>query len=165
MKKDKKIIDKLINLYNVELDAHNHYMYYASILDKIGVDNISKFVKNLANDKTQAHITRTYDFLVFFKETLEINLTKIKTDIFEIVNKEKSIRKNVIFILNEVLKNEIKNREIVHELAEFALNNKDYETFEFIQWFIKDYVKDISEIEKLIELLKDEEISVHETKI
>ncbi|MGL5246298.1 MAG: ferritin-like domain-containing protein [Mycoplasmoidaceae bacterium] len=165
MKKDKKIIDKLINLYNVELDAHNHYMYYASILDKLRVDNVAKFVKNLANDKTEAHITRTYDFLIFFKETLEINLTKIKTDILQTINKEKSIRKNVIFILNEILKNELKNREIVNELAEFALNNKDYETFEFIQWFIKDYVKDISELEKLIELLWDEEISVHEAKI
>ncbi|MGL4617262.1 MAG: ferritin-like domain-containing protein [Mycoplasmoidaceae bacterium] len=165
MKKDKKIIDKLNNLYNVELDAHNNYMYYASIIDKLGVDNIAKFVKKLANDKTEAHITRIYDFLVFFKETLEINLTKIKTDILQNINKEKSIRKNVIFIMSEILKKELKNREVVNELAEFALNNKDYETFEFIQWFIKDYVKDISELEKLIDLLNDEEISIHEVKI
>lgn len=165
MKKDKKIIDKLINLYNIELDSHNHYMYYASILDKIGVNNIADFVKKLANDKTQAHITRTYDFLIFFKESLEINLTKIKTDISKTIDKEKSIRKNVILILNEILKNELKNREYVNELAEFALNSKDYETFEFIQWFVKDYVKDIKELEKLIELSSDEEISVHEAKI
>lgn len=165
MKKDKKIINKLINLYNLELDAHNHYMCYASILDKIGVNNIAKFVKKLASDKTEAHITRIYDYLVFFREPLEINLSNVKTNILETVNKEKSIRNNVFLILSEVLKNELKNREHVNELADFALNSKDYETFEFIQWFVKDYVKDIREIERLIELIDDQEISVHEAKI
>ena len=50
-------------------------------------------------------------------------------------------------------------------MADFALNSKHYETFLFIQWCVKDYVTDIREVERLIELSDDQEISVHEAKI
>ena len=50
-------------------------------------------------------------------------------------------------------------------MPHFALSPMDYESFDFFHWFVKDYVKEIREIERLIELVDGQEVSVREAKI
>ncbi len=159
MQKEKNIVKLLNKLYSIELESYSLYMVFASNLDVIGLKNISSFLKDLAEDKIGPHNKRVFNYLNAFNEIIQIENNLIKKDLYKI-DLKKNPKEIAINILEKTLTNELNTRKFIFEIADKSLSSKDFETFEFIQWFIKDYIKDIHEIDDLLFKLKDKDSSI-----
>lgn len=143
--KNPKIME-LVNIhYNIELSSFSLYTELASRLKKIGYTYAAEFVTQLANDKANPHMTKIHNFLTNFDEEIVINEHSLP---------KKYETSNALDILNVVLKNELYLRKHTHYVTKTALSNYDFETFEFMQWFVKDAIKDINDVKDIIDILE-----------
>lgn len=141
-KKDKEIINILNYYYNLELQAANMYTSYSTIYNKIGYAYVAKFVKKLANDKIEAHLSRVYNFFLSIECEITINEYSIPKKHLHISDPKKMIE--------DILNNELELRKNISNIADVMLTKKDYESFEFFQWFIKDAIKDINDVSDIL---------------
>ncbi|MEG2198517.1 MAG: ferritin-like domain-containing protein [Malacoplasma sp.] len=141
-KKEIEIINILNDYYNLELQAANMYLNYSTVINKLGYVHVAKFVKNLADDKLEAHLSRIYDYFISISNEIIINEYAIpKKHAGDLSAKE---------LIKNMLNNELELRNIINNLADFLLTKKDYESFEFIQWFVKDSIKDINDVSDVL---------------
>ena len=140
--KDEKMIELINTHYNLELCSHNMYIELASRLHLMGHLYASEFLKKLAKDKIGPHMDRIYGYFTSLDLQITVNqhsLPKEAIDSYDISE-----------IFKAVLDNEILLRKHVKYLVNFALSVKDYESFEFLQWFVKDAIKDINDVKDII---------------
>lgn len=139
--KDKKMFELLNIHYNLELGAANAYKSFSTTAKKLGYDYLSDFANKMSDDKISAHLTRLFAYFRSLDEEIKINqyslpkntdFNDVKSIVQEMVNIESQIRKHVNYI------------------ADYALQIKDYETFECLQWFIKDAIKDLEDINDVL---------------
>lgn len=135
--KDEKIIKMLIKHYNLELKASNFYTHIGTIYKSMDFENVGKFYLELANDKVTSHLPRILDYFLNLDLEMPIGSESIP---------EAVTNKDVKHLTDLALKMELELRKHVGEICEYALNIKDYETFEMIQWFVKDAIKDLADI-------------------
>ncbi|MDE5553425.1 MAG: hypothetical protein K2I67_02650 [Malacoplasma sp.] len=136
-KKDKKIFELLNIHYNLELGASNAYKNFATTAKKWGYDYLSEFMSKMGNDKTEAHLPRIFEYFRLLDEEIKINQYSIP---------KQSEATNVKQLIEEMINIELQIRKHVNYIADYALQIKDYETFECLQWFIKDAIKDVHDI-------------------
>lgn len=135
--KDKKIFELLNIHYNLELGASNAYKSFATTAKKWGYDYLSDFMSKMADDKTKAHLPRIFEYFRMLDEEIKVNQYSIP---------KQSEASNVKQLINEMINVELQIRKHVNYIADYALQIKDYESFEFLQWFIKDAIKDVHDI-------------------
>ncbi len=138
--KDKKMFELLNTHYNLEQAAANMYTGIATRAQKEGYDNTSKFFKKLSDDKIKAHLPRMYDYFNSVDELITINKYSVPKHLND---------KDVKAMVKEALDNELQIRKHVTYIVEYALSIKDFETFEFLQWFVKDAIKDVKDIDDI----------------
>lgn len=139
--KDEKIVELLNTHYNLELAAANMYIHYSSVANKLGYTYTSEFLKGVADDKIEAHLSRIYDYFTDLDLEIKVNQNSIPRSYDS---------KTVHDIFKEMLNYELYLRKHIHHIADYALSIKDYETFEFIQWFIRDAIKDVGDIDDVL---------------
>lgn len=139
--KDPKIIELLNNHYNFELAAANMYVHFSTIANKLGYTYTSEFLKSMADDKINAHLSRIYKYFTDLDLEIKINQNSIP---------KSSESKTVHEMVKEMLGYELYLRKHVNYIAEYALSIKDYESFEFIQWFIRDAIKDVGDMDDVL---------------
>lgn len=145
--KDKKMVDLINQHYSLEQFASNVYNYFSSIANKNGYTNIAKFMHTLANDKVKAHMPRVYKYILDLNEELKIT-QNIDFPSISSTNDIGELLRKMSLLEFEIRKN-------VQAIVEYALSVKDYETFDFIQWFINDCIKDINDLNRFVDLFDD----------
>lgn len=145
--KDKKMIELLNLHYNKELAASNLYVNFATLANKASHPNVAKFMKKLADDKIDAHLSRIYKYFWKLGIELKVDQFSVPTNAYATSSVEAMVKK--------MFDNEMDIRKNTLMIADYALAIKDYETFEFIQWFVKDAIKDISDVDSIVNLFKD----------
>lgn len=135
--KDARIMELVSKHYNVELCASNTYFHLATVSKELGYDNVAAFFIKMGTDKQTAHMTRLINYLMRVDSTLTINQISVP---------EIPSCKTIQEVLDVALKTESKVRESVKHATEIALVAKDFETFERMQWFVKDSINDLEEI-------------------
>lgn len=138
--KDKKMFELLNIHYNLEQAAANMYTGIATRAQKEGYDNLSKFFAKLSHDKVSAHLTRIYDYFNSVDQIITINQYSIPKHTTDTDVKE---------MVKEALNNELQIRKHVTYLVEYALSIKDFESYEFLQWFVKDAIKDTKDVDDI----------------
>lgn len=139
--KDKKLFELLNIHYNLEQAACNAYMNYSSKANIEGYVYTAKFFRKLANDKINAHLPRLFDFFSSLSQELVINQYSLPKQI-----EFKSIHD----LVKETLNNELHIRKHINYISEYALSIKDLETFNELQWFIKDAIKDVNDVSDIL---------------
>ncbi len=139
--KDDRIMELVVKHYNVELKASNTYSHLATVAKSLGYDNVANYLVNMATDKLTAHLPRLSGYLMQVDYVLKINQLSIPES-FGILN-------NIQDVLNAAVKTEQKVRESVSQVTEISLAAKDFETFERMQWFVRDSIEDLEEISDL----------------
>lgn len=143
--KEPKIMELINNHYNLELAAANMYTNFASRASKLGFKYTAQFFKKMASDKIEAHLTRIYDYLTSLEEEVKITQFSIPKE-----NTKDSVKE----LVKEALEYEKYLRKHVHYVTEQILAAKDYESFEFIQWYIKDAIKDINDVNQVLSIFE-----------
>lgn len=138
--KDKKLFELLNIHYNLEQAAANMYTGLATRAAKEGYNNTALFFKKMASDKINAHLSRMYDYFDRVDEIITINQYSLP---------KHTVESDVKAMVNEALEMELQIRKHINYIAEYALSKKDFETFEFLQWFVKDGITDVKDVDDI----------------
>ncbi len=145
---NKNVIQKISEHYFLNIKLGIYYLDLSRQLNDFGMLNLSKYIRNLSDDKLITHKNIIFDYFLSIGEPIDGNVTPVE---FKTFKTPFEIIKNVYEIENQI-------RVSINEIALEISKNHDYETLNFWQWFIKDGLKDFNEIEdilKLFELSKD----------
>lgn len=140
--KEISVVDLVNDLYFQEVKAAILFKIYAQNLRISNLPNTAKILEELSADKFGIHLSRMEEFFDRIGADLkitEINFTQIKIDGEDTLSDVKKIFESVI-------ENEEETREMVLEVADYALEFNDHDAYEFISWFVKDSLKDINEL-------------------
>lgn len=132
----KEIIEILSKHYFRNIELGIYYLDLAKQANDFGMVNLSKYIIDLSNDKMVTHKNIIYNYFVesnvdFVGNISPINFTKF--------NNPKELVENIC----EIEKN-IKND--IDKIADLMFESKDHVSYNFWQWFIKDFLKDFGEI-------------------
>ncbi len=132
----KEIVEILSKHYFRNIELGIYYLDLAKQANDFGMVNLSKYIIDLSNDKMVTHKNIIYNYFVesnvdFVGNISPINFTKF--------NNPKELVENIC----EIEKN-IKND--IDKIADLMFEAKDHVSYNFWQWFIKDFLKDFGEI-------------------
>ncbi|MDE6289157.1 MAG: hypothetical protein K2L64_00155 [Ureaplasma sp.] len=144
--KSKKIEELLNNHFKTNISLGTLYTKFFFEVSNTPLCNLAKYIKDLAGDKLGIHKDKIVDYMISSGYKLE-KLSNIESYNF----KEGMSAKEIVA---EMIKHEKSVIEEVNKFAEIALSEKDYQSFEFIQWFVKDGLKDFNEVLFISELFE-----------
>ncbi|MDE5949821.1 MAG: hypothetical protein K2G54_03010, partial [Malacoplasma sp.] len=113
----------------------------ATVAKSLGYDNVASYLVNMASDKLTAHLPRLSGYLMQVDYILKISQLSIPESF--------GFLTTIQDVLNAAVKTEQKVRESVAQVTEISLSAKDFETFERMQWFVRDSIEDLEEISDL----------------
>ena len=122
-----KMIEKLNQQINLEMHSSNIYLAMSSWCTYKGLNGSASFLKNHSKEE-MSHAYKLFDYI---SETGA--LAKIDT-----VNKPNIDFNSLQEIFEATYNHELVVSKSIFELADFALSEKDYSTFNFLQWYVSE---------------------------
>lgn len=142
--KTKRISDKIETALNDQMTREAYqaqvYLSYASWAEVNGYAGIAAFLYKHMNEERQ----HMFKFLKF------INDRGGKTKI-EAIDAPPADPKDINDCLQQALKNEIANSASIDEIVNLAHKEKDWATFNFAQWFVREQIEEETLINHLID--------------
>ncbi len=147
----KRISDKMESTLNEQLTREAHqsqvYLSYASWAEVNGFEGIAMFLYKHSHEERQ-HMLK---FLRYIND--RGGKAKITA-----INAPSTDPKNMRDCLQRALQHEVDNSKSIDEIVNLALDERDWATFNFGQWFVKEQIEE----EKLINDLLDKfELASH----
>ena len=150
--KETILIDELINeLYFIELKTAVVCRMYAQNIRLQNYPNIASILDDLSKDKYDIHLTKISEYL----EKIGSDIQLVDIDFKKLDLNDLSAKEAALLIYETIIDNEEQTREKILEIADFALDCYDHESYEFIQWFVKDSLKDINELKSVYDYINE----------
>ena len=143
MKLSPKIRDAINQQINQEMSAAYSYLAAFAWLEANNLDGFSKWMMVQRNEEL-GHAAKFIAYLLDRGGNLDLAS----------VEKPKGKYANVMEVFQGALKNEQKNTQMVHDLFQLALDEKDFATQSFLQWFIDEQVEEEKVMNDSIGLLE-----------
>lgn len=135
-----KMIDKLNNQVNLEMYSSNIYLAMSAWCASKGLVGSAKFLKDHSTEEL-SHAYKLFDY---------INETGALAKVGQI-DAPMSDFSDIKDVFHKTYEHELKVSKSIFELVDAALEEKDYATFNFLQW----YVTEQHEEEKLFKDILD----------
>jgi len=136
----KPVIDKLNQQINLEFYSSNFYLQMSSWCDHKALPGASMFLRNQAGEEMR-HMQRLFTY---------VNETGAMALLGDI-EAPPSDFESIVDIFKRTYEHETKVTQRINELVHTAFQEKDYSTFNFLQW----YVAEQHEEEKLFKTILD----------
>lgn len=140
----KRISDKMEKLLNKQVtnEAWNAeiYLSYGAWADEKGMAGFSNFLFR--------HSKEERDHMMKFMQHIMQRGGKVKIDQ---IPKPLEDPKNLKDCLDKIFDAEIDNSEAIYKIVELALEEKDWPTWNFLQWFVKEQIEE----ENMADMLLD----------
>ncbi|SMC59168.1 ferritin [Moheibacter sediminis] len=134
------IIDALNNQVEAEAGASQLYLAMASWADSRGLEGISEFLF-AHSDEERMHMLKLIRF---------INERGGKA-IIPSLHMPKQDFQNLNEIFTMLLDHEVKVSEMINEIVDLTLSEKDYTTHNFLQWYVSEQIEE----ERLARIILD----------
>lgn len=134
------MVKKLNEQMNLEFDSASLYLQMSAWCSYKGFEGAAIFLKRHSQEEMQ-HMQRLFDYLCDIGQQPVIGCVKQPENNFE----------SLIDLFKKTYKNEQTVSMEINNLCDLALSEKDYSTFEFLQW----YVSEQHEEEKLFKSIVD----------
>lgn len=135
-----RVLEKLNEQINVEFYSSNLYLQMSSWCEKEGLEGCAEFLKGHAAEEME-HMQRLFNYVNGCGAMAKLGAIEAPPTEFSSVND----------IFEETYKHEKYVTGKINELADVAFQEKDYSTFNFLQW----YVAEQHEEEKLFNTILD----------
>ena len=135
-----KMLDKLNDQINVEFYSSNLYLQMASWCEAKGLEGCADFLKSHA-DEEMGHMHRLFTYVNECGAMAKLGAIDAPPTDFA----------DIDAVFEETLRHEKYVTGKINELADTAFSEKDYSTFNFLQW----YVAEQHEEEKLFNTILD----------
>lgn len=139
-KKMEKAINKQIN---AELYSSYLYLSMAADLDKKGLAGFSHWMKTQAQEELY-HAMKFYDFVV----------ERGGTVILDTIEGPQTEWKAPLDIFQGAYKHEILVTNLINDLVELAIKEKDHASNNFLQWYVKEQVEEEASADEIVQKLK-----------
>lgn len=134
------IIDALNNQVEAEANASQLYLAMASWADSRGLEGISEFLF-AHSDEERMHMLKLVRF---------IN-ERGGTSIIPSLHMPKQDFQNLHEIFTMLLDHEVKVSEMINDIVDLTLSEKDYTTHNFLQWYVSEQIEE----ERLARIILD----------
>jgi len=141
-----------------ELESSQLYLSMASWAEYKGFDGICEFLYDHSNEERKhmlkliRYINKRGGYAVFPNQSSSIFF------------KEFSLRSSLKELFKKLLEQEKKISKEINNLVELSLQEKDYFTYNFLQWYIKEQIEEEA-LSKMIfnqiELIGDEKVGIY----
>ena len=135
-----KMLDKLNEQINVEFYSSNLYLQMSSWCESQGLEGCATFLQEHAAEEMQ-HMQRLFTYVNECGALAKIGAIEAPPTDFESIDQ----------VFETTLEHERYVTRKINELADVAFQQKDYSTFNFLQW----YVAEQHEEEKLFNTILD----------
>jgi len=135
-----KMLKKLNNQVKLEFYSSNLYLQMSAWCEHKGLNGSAKFLRAHAAEEKE-HMQKIFDYI----------LDTGALAILDTIDKPESKYKNLKEVFEKTYKHEKMITKQINELVDAALKEKDYSTFNFLQW----YVAEQHEEEKLFKSILD----------
>ncbi len=144
-----QMVKKLNDQLNLEFYSSNLYLQMSAWCDDQNFPSFGKFLRDHASEERQ-HMERLFDYVLDCGALALIG--KIEAP--------ESEYKSLLDVFRAAYQHELKITKEINELVDYALTQKDFSTFHFLQW----YVAEQHEEEKLFKSIVDKLELVGENK-
>lgn len=134
------IIDALNNQVEAEANASQLYLAMASWADSRGLEGISEFLF-AHSDEERIHMLKLIRFINERGGMAIIPSLHIPKQDFQSLNE----------IFTMLLDHEVKVSEMINDIVDLTLSEKDYTTHNFLQWYVSEQIEE----ERLARIILD----------
>jgi ferritin len=138
-----KISDALNNQMTKEAHAAQIYLSYAAWADSNGYGGIANFLFRHANEERN-HMMKILEYIL--KRGAKVKVTAIPDPGDE--------PKSVNDCFEKVFKQEVSNTEAIYEIVNMSFEEKDWATWNFMQWFVKEQTEEETLALELLDKIK-----------
>lgn len=127
-----------------------YYSYLAQIAEIEGVDHIAEYIRYLSNDKIGVHKDKIAEYLSEIGVSLnpeDKKLDDIPYATFDEKNRFNDVKK-IVTIVRDL---EIDDEKRVNSIANLIFDAKDHATYSFFTWYTTDALKDLHEIQSILD--------------
>ncbi len=144
-----EMVKKLNDQLNLEYYSSNLYLQMSAWCDDQNFSSFAKFLRDHAGEERE-HMERLFDYVLDCGSLAMIGQIAAPQSQFE----------SLLDVFKIAYKHELCITQKINELVDYALTQKDYSTFNFLQW----YVAEQHEEEKLFKTIVDKLELVGENK-
>lgn len=123
----KPILEKLNHQVNLEFFSSNLYLQMSAWCNAHGLEGCSQFLR-LHSEEEKMHMYRLFDYI---NETGSLA-------VLGAISAPGTEYKSVIDVFEKIYKHECNITKAINELVDIALAEKDYSTFNFLQWYVSE---------------------------
>ncbi|MPV86429.1 non-heme ferritin [Ostreibacterium oceani] len=124
---NQEMIEKLNTQINLEFFSSNLYLQMSAWATGQGLDGCAAFFKAHANEEMQ-HMQRIFDYVLESGKTPVLGRIEAPTTDFS----------DIRTVFAQTLEHEKAVTQAINELVELAFNQKDFASFQFLQWFVSE---------------------------
>lgn len=140
---NQKVLKALNEQLNAELFSSYQYLAMAAFFESQNFKGFSQWMK-MQSSEEYAHAMKFYDFIQDTNGNVELQK----------IDSPKLSWNSPLELFEEVLKHEKSISSKINNLYELSMNEKDYPTSVFLQWFITEQVEEESSATDIVERLK-----------
>ena len=133
----------LIEQIGHELRAHQLYLGMAIYFQRQSLDRWAKLFRDQSIEEA-GHATKVMDFLIDVGVNFELPALRAATTRYG----------SALQAVQTALENERNVTAQFHEMSQAALDEKDFTTHQFLQWFIEEQVEEERKAQSLIDLIE-----------
>lgn len=128
---------------NAEFYSSYLYLSMASFFESINLKGFAQWMYIQSQEET-THGMKIYNYLIDRRAAVT----------FTSIDAPESVWQSAFEVFKTSLAHEIKVTAMINNLVETAIKHKDHETFEFLQWFVKEQVEEEKNADEILQTLK-----------
>jgi ferritin len=140
---NEKILKALNQQLNLELSSSYEYLAMSAFFESLDFSGFASWMR-IQSQEENGHATKIYDYIL---------LTNSKVELAQI-NAPSLAYKTPKEAFEATYKHEQKVTASIHNLVGLAMDNKDYATNNFLQWFVNEQVEEEANALKILERIK-----------
>ena len=137
-----KMLDKLNEQINLEFYSSNLYLQMASWCESQGLEGCSEFLKSHATEEME-HMQRLFTYVNECGAMAKLGAIEAPPTEFDSIDD----------VFEETLNHEKFVTSKINELADTAFQEKDYSTFNFLQWYVAEQHEEEALFARIVDMV------------
>ena len=138
-----KIVEALNRQINAEIYSAYLYLSMAAYFDSLGLKGFANWMRVQWQEEL-THAMRIYDYVVDRGGRVR----------FYAIQEPPHEWDSPLAAFEHVYKHEVNVTKMIHELVELAMSEKDYATYNMLQWFVAEQVEEEANASEIVEKLR-----------
>lgn len=134
-----KVYELLINQINAEFYSSYLYLSMSTYFESKNLSGLSKWMKLQADEEYQ-HAMKIYEFLSNCGKRV----------VLKAIAEPKSQWSSVMEVWQDSLNHEKKITDMINSIMKQAIEDKDFPSINFLNWFVDEQVEEVRTIEEII---------------